>query len=323
MLKIICFEEHCIDAGIASAIRDVASPETSYYADWGSRVQDTPKDQTRPRLIDGNASLKLGLDMGVGRIEAMDHAGIDVQVLSYSNPTQFAPADRAGSLAEAANDRLAEAVREYPTRFRGFATLAWQDPPGAAKELERAVKQLGLSGALIPGRPGKTFLDDPQYEPVLQTLAELEVPLYIHPGLPLPQVREPYYGGLDKEVSARLSLFGWGWHNEAGVQVLRLLLAGVFDRIPKLQIISGHWGEMVPFYLQRLDDSIPQEASRLSRTITDTYREHVYVTPSGMLRLPHFEFIRTVIGTDRSLLGRLPLSHPCRIAQLLGNSARE
>lgn len=127
------------------------------------------------------------------------------------------------------------------------------------------------------------------------------MPLFVHPGLPLPAVQAPYYGGFDPELSARLSMFAWGWHNEAGIHVVRLLLAGVFDRHPNLQLISGHWGEMVPFYLQRLEDSIPQEASGLSRPIVQTYREHVYVTPSGMLTLPHFQFVHSLMGAERIL----------------------
>ncbi len=300
-MKIICIEEHGIDAAIANAIRQVHSPDTSFFADWGSRVKDTPVDDLRPRLVSSDVWSQTGLDMGSGRIAAMDEHGVDMQVLSYSNPTQFAPAAQAGDLAKAANDRLAAAVSANPTRFGGFATLPWQDPSAAAKELERSVKELGLCGTLLVGRPGSTFLDDVRYEPVLATLEELGVPLYIHPGIPLPQVREPYYGGLDREVSARLSCFGWGWHHEAGIQVIRMMLSGKFDKFPKLQVISGHWGEMVPFYLQRMDDMIPQEASGLSRTMSETYRSHVYVTPSGMLNLPHFEFIHKVLGADRIL----------------------
>ena len=105
--------------------------------------------------------------------------------------------------------------------------------------------------------------------------------------------------GLDPEVTVRLSMFGWGSHNEAGVHVVRMLLAGLFDRHPNLQVISGHWGEMVPFYLNRLDDMIPPGASLLSRTVSDTYRQHVTVTPSGMMNLPHLEFIRSVLGVER------------------------
>ena len=244
---------------------------------------------------------KSASDVGAGRISEMDKHGIDMQVLSYSSSSQLAPASQALDLTRAANDRLAEAVRANPSRFAGFATLPWQDPQAAAAELQRAVKELGMVGTLLQGRPGQSFLDDVRYEPVLAKLNELQVPIYVHPGFPLPQVREPYYGGLDKEVSARLSLFGWGWHNEAGIQVIRMILSGKFDKFPNLQVISGHWGEMVPFYLQRMDDTIPQEASGLSRSITDTYKAHVYVTPSGMLNLPHFEFIHKVLGADHIL----------------------
>ena len=269
-------------------------------ADLGSRVQDrTDAFDDRPRLRSISEIMSAARDVGAGRISDMDANGIDMQVLSYSNAAQLVPANQAIELARAANDRLAEVVRANPSRFAAFATLPWQQPEAAARELERAVTDLGLRGTLIIGRPGDTFLDDTRYAPILAKLDELRVPLYVHPGPPLPQVRDPYYGGFDKEVSARLSLFGWGWHNEAGIHVIRLMLAGTFDTFPDLQVISGHWGEMVPFYLQRMDDALPQDATRLSRTITDTYRAHVHVTPSGMLNLPHFMFIQEVVGIDR------------------------
>lgn len=299
-MKIICVEEHTVDMAIDGASQAALMAEASYMADLGSRVVDRVEDRgDRPRLVPMKLALERARDMGAGRLADMDRHGIDMQVLSYSNPLQLAPAAQALDLARAANDRLAEASQAHPTRFGGFATLPWQRPEEAAAELERAVKQLGLKGTLLIGRPGETFLDDDRYAPVLAKLDELEVPIYVHPGVPLPQVQAPYYGGLDREVSARLSLFGWGWHHEAGIQVIRMMLSGVFERFSRLQVISGHWGEMVPFYLQRLDDTIPQEATRLSRSITDTYKAHVYVTPSGMLNLPHFAFIREVVGADR------------------------
>lgn len=300
-MKIICIEEHTIDLPIVEAARPAALAEAAYMADWGARWTDRPDSfgDGLPHLQDHPSALKLARDMGAGRIAEMDQHGIDMQVVSYSSPLQLAPREQAVALARAANDRLAAGSRANPSRLRGFATLPWQHPEAAAAELERAVTELGFVGTLLVGRPGETFLDDPRYEPVLAKLHELQVPIYVHPGFPLPQVRDPYYGGLDKEVSARLSLFGWGWHHEAGIQVIRMLLAGVFDRFPQLRVISGHWGEMVPFYLQRMDDMLPPEVTGLSRTVSQTYRDHVYVTPSGMLNLPHFEFIHKVVGADR------------------------
>lgn len=300
-MKIICIEEHTVDIPTAQAARPAALAEAAYMADWGARFVDRPDSfgDNLPHLQDLSTAQNIARDVGPGRIAAMDEHGIDMQILSYSTPSQLVPVDQAVQLARAANDRLALACNAHPSRLRGFATLPWQDPLAAASELERAVNELQFVGTLVVGRPGNTFLDDPRYEPVLAKLNELRVPIYVHPGFPLPQVREPYYGGFEKEISARLSLFGWGWHHEAGLQVIRMMLAGVFDRYPHLQVISGHWGEMVPFYLQRMDDMLPIEVTGLSRTITQTYREHVYVTPSGMLNLPHFEFIHKVVGADR------------------------
>lgn len=302
-MKLICVEEHVLDPAIGKAAQSRALVEAPYLPDWGSRVTDgcNVADHSRPHVVAASESARKALDMGAARLADMDAAGIGMQVLSYGGFPQLLPAQEAIDLNRAANDRLAEAMQAHPGRFTGFATLPWQEPEAAARELERAVKGLSLKGALINGRPGDTFLDDPRYAPVLAALDELEVPLFVHPGLPLPAVQAPYYGGFDRELSARLSMFAWGWHNEAGIHVVRLLLAGVFDRYPNLQLISGHWGEMVPFYLQRLEDSIPQEVSGLSRSIVRTYREHVYVTPSGMLTLPHFQFVYSLMGAERIL----------------------
>ncbi|CAN7142084.1 MULTISPECIES: amidohydrolase family protein [unclassified Variovorax] len=302
-MKLICVEEHVLDRAIGGATQGLVRAEAPYFADWGSRVVDGQNvaDPGRPHVIAPSESARKGLDMGAARLADMDAAGIDMQVLSYGGFPQLLPAAQAIDLNRAANDKLAETAQAHSTRFAGFATLPWQAPEAAARELERAVKELGLKGALINGRPGDTFLDDARYEPILAAFSELKVPLYVHPGLPLPAVQGPYYGGLERELSARLAMFAWGWHNEAGIQVVRMLLAGAFDRHPGLQVLSGHWGEMVPFFLQRLEDSIPQEASGLRRPIVQTYREHVYVSPSGMLTLPHFQFIHALMGGERIL----------------------
>jgi hypothetical protein len=111
---------------------------------------------------------------------------------------------------------------------------------------EFSISCLFLLGA--SGRPSQTFLDDPRYASVFQRLHELKVPLYVHPIVPLPAVQQAYYSGLPPEVSAQFSLSGWGWHHEAGIHVLHLILSGVFEKVSDLKVISGHWGEMVPFH---------------------------------------------------------------------------
>ena len=299
-MKLICIEEHTIDLAIAKAARKVVEDEAPYMGLQSSpNAASRTRTGERPMLVELNEAIELGTDLGEGRIQNMDEHGIDMQIVSYSSPAQLVPQGQAVLLTRAANDRLAQAIKANPTRLSGFAALPWQAPRAAVDELDRAVTELGLRGVLIAGRPGRTFLDDARFAPILQKLEELEVPLYVHPFYPLPEVQDAYYGGFRPEVSAMFSLGGWGWHNEAGIHVLRLILGGVFENFPNLQVISGHWGEMVPFYLQRLDDVMPVGVTGLSATITDTFRNHVWVTPSGMFYVPQFEFIRSVIGLDR------------------------
>jgi predicted TIM-barrel fold metal-dependent hydrolase len=224
-----------------------------------------------------------------------------MQVISCSAQSQLLPPEEAIPLTKQVNDSMAEAAAKYPSRLAAFAALPWSDPDTAAAELKRAVGSLGLKGVLLAGRAssGPVFLDNPAFTPILEAAATLSVPIYIHPGCSLPAVQVPYYGGLGDELSARLSLFGWGWHNEAGIQVLRMILAGVFERFPGLQVISGHWGEMVPFYLSRLDQALPKTVTKLSRTITETFAQNIYVTPSGIFTYPQLQFMIQVLGAER------------------------
>lgn len=301
-MKIICLEEHYLDSELGRACMPVALEQAPFLGDWGKTVADGHNpDRSRPQ-IEKNALINAkGADLGSRRLRDMDEAGITLQILSVGGFPQLAPKDEAVTLNTAANDRLAGAVRNHPDRFAAFATLPWAQPEEAEKELVRAVEELGFKGALLNGRPSSCFLDHPDYDSLLSRFNKLNVPLYLHPGLPFKSVQQAYFTGFSAEVNARLSMFGWGWHHEAGIHLLRLMLSGAFDKYPHLQVISGHWGEMLPFWLQRLDDSLPLAATGLSRTLTRTFQEHVYVTPSGMLTLPHFQFIYELMGADRIL----------------------
>ena len=288
-MKIITIEEHINYKKLSEALREPLSKAAPYL------VKASPEGlayHVQPEAQDG---------ISEKRISDMEAGGIAMQVLSYAASPQLLPPSQAIPLTMDANDHLAEEIHKYPDRFSGFATLPWSDPEAAANELERAVKKLNLKGALLSGRPspGSIFLDALQYRPVLEKASELNVPIYIHPGFPVDSVREAYYSGLTEIVSDRLSLFGWGWHAEAGIQIMRMILSGVFDRIPNLQLIAGHWGEMIPFFLSRLDEALPPKATSLQYEISEYFKNHVYVTPSGMFDMPHFKFIMEVMGADR------------------------
>lgn len=298
-MTLICIEEHAIDRAIAEAVGPVLAREAPYMRMQSSSAAPVRPGPGRRPAVDMREAIRLGTDLGSERIRSMEEHGIDMQIVSWSNPVQLVPESEAIDLCRSVNDRLAKAVATHPDRLQGMAALPWQLPVAAVDELERAVVDLGLRGVLICGRPGAGFLDDPVYLPILERIAALRVPLYVHPYHPLPQVQQSYYAGFNDKVSAELALGAWGWHHEAGIHVLRLILAGVFERLPGLQVVSGHWGEMVPFYLSRLDDVLSLGDTGLSRTITEVYRSNVWVTPSGMFHRPQFDFIRAVVGLDR------------------------
>lgn len=176
----------------------------------------------------------------------MDAAGVNVQVLSITSPgTQQLPSALAKALARDANDYLLAAVQHNPKRFGAFATLPLPDPEDAANELHRCVTELSFVGAMLFPRSGPHYIDHERFRPIFEAAAKLKVPLYNHPGMPPKTVSDLSYDGFDADTNLMLSTGGWGWHAEAGLAALRLILAGTFDRHPDLQIILGHWGEML------------------------------------------------------------------------------
>jgi predicted TIM-barrel fold metal-dependent hydrolase len=283
-MKIIALEEHFTNAAISAAVQKHAPVERA------GRGPDAYMEALSGRLM----------DLGAQRVQHMDATGIDVQVVSYATPgTQNLPPAEAAPLARQANDQLADAIKAYPDRLAGFATLPTPDPGAAAQELERAVRTLGFKGAMINGRTGARFLDDPMFRPILEAAVALDVPLYLHPTEPPRAVQDAYYAGFDPAVSAQFAMAGWGWHLETGVHALRLILAGVFDRYPTLQIILGHWGEMIPFYLARIDGRMSAVATHLQRPVAEYFTQHFYATPSGLFTLPPFLLTLQIVGADR------------------------
>jgi len=194
---------------------------------------------------------------------------------------------------------LAKAVADHPDRFAGFAVLPTLDATAAADELDRAVTQLGFKGALINGHTRGRFLDDEAFWPIFERAEALDVPIYLHPTPPPPQVREAYYSGLQGMVGNVLALAGWGWHCETGLHALRLVLGGVFDRFPRLQVVIGHMGENIPFSLARADQVLTPFAGYLQRRVADYFYENFYITTSGYFTFAPLLCALMVLGPDR------------------------
>ena len=282
-MRIIGLEEHCWTPEIGQALAGLG-PE--------QRDDSVALFQT-PEII---ARLE---DLGEGRLRQMDLIGLDHMVLSVTTPaTQVLPPDEAVFLSRQANDRLAAAVKAHPDRFSAFATLPTPDPAAAAQELRRAVQDLGFCGAMVHGRTGDRYLDHEDFRPLLAAAADLAVPIYIHPQIAPKPVRALYYDGFGPKLSVGLAAGGWGWHVEAGVTAIRLIVAGVFDQLPSLQVILGHWGEMITFYLERAA-GISRWTQNLKLPVADYFRHNFHVTASGMYYTPYLLRAIEVMGVER------------------------
>lgn len=276
-MRTITLEEHFLTQGFAKAT--------------GSHgPNDSPAMQEIAKRL---------LDLGEGRLAAMDDAGVDMQVLSLEAlALSKLHGDEATALLHDVHDEIADVVKQHPARLQAFATPNIKAVQGAVKEIERCVRELKFPGVMLDGTSDGKFLDAPEFFPVLEAIEALDVPLYIHPALPPQQVADVYFSGLPGEVGHLLSIAGWGWHAETGLHILRLIASGVLDRLPRLKIIIGHMGEGVPYALAR-SSSVLSRAAHLKRSVEDTFKQQVWVTTSGYFTRPPFDCARTVLGLDR------------------------
>jgi gamma-resorcylate decarboxylase len=239
------------------------------------------------------------------RLRFMDETGVEIMIASLNAPAIQGIPDvkRAVELARRANDVLAEEVAKRPDRFVGVAALAMQDPESAIVELERSVKELGFKGALVNGYSqvaGSTkpiHYDLPQYRPFWRAVEKLDVPFYLHPRPPMPGV-SPLYDG-------HPWLFGpsWSFAAETSLHAMRLIGSGLFDECPRLQIVLGHLGEGLPFYLWRIDNrnnwmKAPHKYAA-KKPVADYVRANFHVTTSGHFSTPALVDTIAEIGADR------------------------
>ncbi len=282
-------------AGLRRRVDDASFDDPGFRSLWGFYGGSV---SPRAQFI-----LNRLLDLGEQRIADMDAAGIDHQVLALTAPgvQVFEPAE-ASALAISANDELAEACRKYPTRFSGMAAVAPHDPANAVKEMERAIRKLGFKAVVINSHIMGHFLDEPQFRPVLEAAEALNVPIYLHPQGPPPQMIKPYLeAGLDGAVL--------GFGAETGLHMLRIIVGGVFDRFPNLKFIVGHTGEALPYWLYRMDymHGAGQRSGRypqmpqLKHPVSWYMKNNVFVTNSGVAWEPAIKFCQEVLGAERVL----------------------
>ena len=287
-MRIVTLEEHWTDPAVSAASAANMAEHVPGYAASFDAAAGMPYTE------------RLGFlpDIGAARIADMDRNGITTQVLSCVNT--FLPADVAPGLTKTANDTAAEAVKAYPGRFAAFAALPTAAPDAAGDELRRCIDELGFVGTMIMGRTDDEFLDQPRFDPILRAASELNVPIYLHPAPPPRAVSDANYAGqLSSVVSTAFRLAAWGWHQETAVHFVHLVLAGVLDRYPELPFILGHWGEFIPFYLDRLDEAMPQRMTGLDRSFREYFRDNVFITPSGMFNQAQLRYCVDTVGVER------------------------
>lgn len=283
-MRIVGLEEHYVTDDVASAWERLGARSDDPMAAFSG---DTTTDiGRRLRSLDDE------------RLTLMDAAGVDQHVLSLTTPGLF-ELDEADAVAlqSTTNDEVADAVRRTPDRLQGFATLAPQRPEAAAAELDRAVRELGFHGAMIFSRVRGEPIDSPRFWPIFEAAEALRAPLYLHPQIAPSAVRQAYYRGFGDEVEVEVATHAIGWHHDAGVEFLRLVLAGVFDRFPDLQVVLGHWGEVLAFYVDRVDRIGP--TAGLDRPVSDYPTHNAYLTPGGILNHRYLGWAREVMPTER------------------------
>jgi predicted TIM-barrel fold metal-dependent hydrolase len=235
------------------------------------------------------------LDLGELRLREMDQAGVDIQVLSHGAPaTQKLDPEASVRMAVQTNDRLAAFVATKPDRFAALAALPTPDPQAAADELDRTVGQLGFKGAMIHGLTNGQFIDEKIYWPIFERAQSLDVPIYLHPSFPHPQVVEAYYQPYVTEFPGLIGP-ALGFTVETATQAVRMIISGVFQKYPELKIILGHLGEGIPFLLWRMNHFL----SRSDRPFADVFRNNFYLTTSGNFSDIALDASIAAVGVDR------------------------
>lgn len=242
------------------------------------------------------------------RIQDMDKNGIETYIMSLTQPgiEGITDTQKAIEIARQSNDYCAKyLIDKHPDRLKAFACVPMQDPTEAAKELERTVKEYGYVGALINGYSNlgdentAQYLDEPQVEPFWSKVAELNVPVYLHPRIPMPSQQRMYKGYEGLLGSA------WGFGIETATHAVRLMLSGLFDRYPHLTVIVGHLGETLPFTLPRLEHRLRHQRVETQgphkKPVTEYLRENFYLTTSGVFRTQTLINTLLELGSDRIL----------------------
>ncbi|CAN8106568.1 unnamed protein product [Discula destructiva] len=276
--------------------RPIVTLEEHFISQASVNCASPPNEVPLKDTIEAFDAMTEIYELGPKRLADMDAGQVTMQVISHG-PGVYPTAH-----CRATNDQLADAVRAHPTRFAGFADLPMNEPEEAAAELRRTVKGAGFVGALVDSHTtAGRYYDGPEYDVLWTAAVELDVPIYIHPTWPSEQFFEAYKSPeLMDTVNTAIMSFGWGWHSDVAVHILRLYAAGIFEKFPALKVIIGHMGEMLPFMLQRIQ-RISGRWGEKKRSFMDVWNSNLWITTSGNWSLDPLACILRNTAKDRIL----------------------
>ncbi len=178
------------------------------------------------------------------REEVLERHGVDLQLLSFTTPgVHIEPPERAVAFARMVNDALAAAVARPSGRFAALATLPLNDPAASVAELDRAMRELHLPGAMLFSNVNGVALSDPRYRPLYEKADELGAVLHIHPTSPV---------GVESMTEYWLMpLLGFTF--DTTLAAAKLVFSGVAGRFPRIRWALSHLGGAIPYLAERLD----------------------------------------------------------------------
>lgn len=242
------------------------------------------------------------------RLQIMDRDGVSMHLLSLTSPgVQMFDTETAVRLATVANDYVAGMIQKHPGRFGGLASFAPQDPRRAVREMERAMKELKLNGFILNSHTSNEYLDNPRYFPILEAAEAMDAAIYLHPRCPSAPMQAPF---ADYNLGGAL----WGFAVETGTHALRMIMSGVFDRFPRLTIVLGHMGELIPLHLWRLDYMGRSYAERAGLKLkpSEYFKRNFCITTSGVEDDHTLRYCIEQLGADRILWA---IDYPYQISE--------
>ena len=290
-MKLIDFENHFYDQCLIDALE--ARTEPPYYRrdtdliTWSEQIQ-MPQGPLLDKL----------LEVGEGRIALMDKLGIDCAVLSCSPGAEQLDEDVSIDVCRRTNDALYALTQRFPGRYLGTAALPVANVEAAVAEMERCVKELGFVGWHTHSNYGETAADHPRYRPLFHKAEELGIYVYLNPQL-------AHKSRVD-DCGFPVAGPGLGFTLDTMTTLTRMIVGGLLDEVPNLKLVLGHYGEALPFLLDRMDNRLaflPNPKAKNQHNFSYYFHRNIYVTTSGNMSNEAFECTRRVLGLDRILFG--------------------